>query len=200
MKIYAQFRRPTGWLGRLVGLSMGVKNASRSRWVLGLLAARPGERVLEVGFGAGADIARLLDAVGPGGVVVGIDASEVMVHSAAHKNRRAAAEGRLFLRHADIADAFLEDGTFDAVYSVNCAQFWPDLAAGFEALRKATRVGGRAVVAVQPKHRDAVRADSERWLRELGAAAASASWAVEGLELGSERVPTAAVLLRREAG
>src|SRR3954449_95967 len=46
--------------------------------VLALLAAQPGERVLDVGSGPGFLVASLADAVGPHGAVHGVDPSEPM--------------------------------------------------------------------------------------------------------------------------
>lgn len=196
-RIYSQFREPSGSLGWLVGISMGLKNASRSRWVLGLLAAKPGEHILEIGFGSGADIARLLDAVAPTGIVSGIDASDVMVRMASRRNRRAVADGRARLERGSVPSLPFGEGSFDAVYSVNCAQFWPGLEAGLEAIGRVLRVGGRAAIAVQPKHRGASRADSERWLARLSNAAAETGLTVSSCELGPEQVPTAAAVFRR---
>jgi demethylmenaquinone methyltransferase/2-methoxy-6-polyprenyl-1,4-benzoquinol methylase len=45
---------------------------------LRLLAAAPGEHVLEIGFGTGHNLAELANAVGPTGRVFGIDISEKM--------------------------------------------------------------------------------------------------------------------------
>jgi ubiquinone/menaquinone biosynthesis C-methylase UbiE len=196
--IYAQFREPSGPLGWLVGLSMGLKNAARSRWVLGLLSVKPGERILEVGFGSGVDIARLSDGVGPTGLVSGLDASDVMVRMATRRNRSAIRAQRVQLERGTVPDLPFDEGSFDAVYSVNCAQFWPDLAVGLAAIERVLRVGGRAAIAVQPKHRGASRADSERWLDRLSSAAAQAGFTVAGCKLGPEPVPTAAVVLQKK--
>lgn len=197
--IRAQFRKPSGPLGWIVGWAMDVKNGGRSQWALGLLAPQPGERIVEVGFGPGADVSRLLDAVGSAGLVAGIDASEVMVRYASGKNRRAVEEGRALLRQAVLDDLPDFGTTFDAAYSVNCAQFWPDLAAGLAILRRVVRPGGRAVIAVQPMNAGASRADSERWLRDFAYAAEHAGWVVATREVSSQKVPTAAVVLRNEA-
>ena len=58
-------------------LSGGFERRSRERG-LDLLAARGGERALEVGFGTGHGVLRLCQAVGPSGTVHGIDLSGKM--------------------------------------------------------------------------------------------------------------------------
>lgn len=195
-RLYAQFRRPRGPLGWLVGQLMAVKNAERSRWVLEKLDPRPGEHILEVGFGSGADVARMIDAIGPDGVVTGIDASDVMVRLALGNNRRAVRRSRAVLQRGTVEGLPFADASFDAVYSVNCAQFWSDLDAAFAGLRRVTRPGGRAVIAVQPMNRGASVTDSQRWLTEFERAAESASWQIVARALGPQRV--AAVVLRKE--
>jgi arsenite methyltransferase len=51
----------------------------RRRLVHEALAARPGERILDVGCGPGFYVAELLEAVGPQGSVVGVDVSAPML-------------------------------------------------------------------------------------------------------------------------
>lgn len=194
MDIYAQFRRPTGPMGWLVGQAMAVKNGARSRWALQQLAPAPGERILEVGFGSGADVVRLLAAVGSEGAVYGADASDVMVRQARRRSRAAVAAGRAVLALGTVEALPFEGERFDGVFSVNCAQFWADLQGGFRALGAVTRPGGRAVVVVQPRHRGATSADAERWRARLAEAASGAGWAVREALLGPGAVPPAAVV------
>ena len=97
---FAQFGHPRGSLGALVGHLMAIKNGERSRWLLGVLAPKAGERVLEVGFGPGVDLRRSSEAVGPTGFVAGVDVSEVMLRQATARNRAPIANGRMRLEQA----------------------------------------------------------------------------------------------------
>ena len=54
------------------------------------LPARPGDTVLDVGCGTGLCLPLLREKVGPGGTIVGIDASEQMLQVAADGLKRAA--------------------------------------------------------------------------------------------------------------
>ncbi|MGA9671671.1 MAG: class I SAM-dependent methyltransferase, partial [Terracidiphilus sp.] len=88
----SQFRYPRGWRGWLIGQLMAVKNRERSLWVLSLLELHPTDKVLEIGFGSGADIRRVAARI-PEGFVMGIDHSEAMARLAASKNARAIRAG-----------------------------------------------------------------------------------------------------------
>src|SRR4051812_32850353 len=111
--------------------------------VLALLAAHPGERVLDVGSGPGFLVASLADAVGPGGAVHGVDPSEPM---------NAAARDLLGTRpwaRIDDGDAVqlpYADGAFDAAVSTQVYEYVADLPRALAELRRVLRPGGRALV------------------------------------------------------
>lgn len=194
--LVAQFGHPKGWLGWLVGKAMAVKNGRRSRWVLSQLPLAPGLTALEVGFGPGVDLGRLLQAVGDAGRVSGVDVSEAMVREARRRNAEAIRSGRLALSQGSVSALPFAAGAFDVALAVNCAQFWPDLLGGFRELRRVVRPGGVAAVAVQPRSRGATVSDSERWRDRLGAAATAAGFTtVEGM-LGPTSPPVGLVLAR----
>jgi ubiquinone/menaquinone biosynthesis C-methylase UbiE len=167
--VFKHFAHPKGALGWLVGHLMARKNGERSRWALGILAARPGESVLEIGFGPGVDVQRLAAATGSTGHVAGADLSREMLRQARARNRSAVRAGRVELRQASALELPFEDARFDAAYSVNSAQFWPDLEKGLQELRRVLRPGGRAVLVVQPMWRGATAADALRWGEKLTA-------------------------------
>jgi ubiquinone/menaquinone biosynthesis C-methylase UbiE len=173
-----QFGNPEGPLGWFVGHLMALKNGERSRWALQLLTPQRGERILEIGFGPGVDVRRLLAAVGDAGQVAGVDVSAEMVRQARATNRRALASGRARLERGSDAGLPFESGTFEAVYAANSAQFWPDLAKGMAEVHRVLRPGGRAVIVVQPMWPGATDADSERWLSKVVDAMRGASFAV----------------------
>ena len=103
--------------------------------------ARPGERLLDVGCGAGTSTLALAEQVGPSGHVLGIDISEPMLALA----RRRAAERGLsnisFLR-ADAQTHAFGATAFDRVVSRFGVMFFADPAAAFRNLRGAMRPGG----------------------------------------------------------
>jgi ubiquinone/menaquinone biosynthesis C-methylase UbiE len=88
--------------------------------VLALLAAHPGERVLDIGSGPGFLVASLADAVGPGGAVRGLDQSASMNAVA-----RDLIGARPWVRidEGDAAALPYPDGAFDAVVSTQVYEY-----------------------------------------------------------------------------
>jgi ubiquinone/menaquinone biosynthesis C-methylase UbiE len=107
------------------------------------LAARPGERIVDVGCGPGFYVAELLDAVGPEGHVLGVDTSADMLAVAARRN-----EGRAnaALREGDATALPAGDGEFDAAVSVQVLEYVPDVDAALAELHRVLRPGGRVVL------------------------------------------------------
>jgi precorrin-6B methylase 2 len=191
-----QFKRPQGLMGVFAGWLMAIKNRERGQWVLALLAPRAGERILEVGFGPGADARRLLEALGPRGKLDGVDASAVMVKQAQSRNRRAVAAQRAAFVQGDLeAGLPYANSVFDAAVSINCAQFWSDLERGISELARVVNGTGRVVIAVQPRNQSASAQDSEAWATKLAAAGRAAGLRVVSTQLSPARPPVAAVVL-----
>src|ERR1700735_704618 len=128
--VIGQAHHPRGAAGRVTAWEMAHRpsNRERNRWVVALLAVRPADRVLEIGFGPGVAIAELARA--GAGHVYGIDHSEVMVRQASKRNAAAIRAGRVTLVNAT-ADQLPPalDGLFDIILAVNSLGFWPAPAA-----------------------------------------------------------------------
>jgi ubiquinone/menaquinone biosynthesis C-methylase UbiE len=74
---------------------------------IGLLALRPGETVIDVGSGTGLSFGPILEAIGPGGRLVGVEQSPEMM---AQARQRVATEGwqNVTLIEASVEDARIE--------------------------------------------------------------------------------------------
>jgi ubiquinone/menaquinone biosynthesis C-methylase UbiE len=150
--VVRQFSKPTGPIGQLVGYSLAFKNRERSEWVMALLDLKPTDRVLEIGFGPGTDIARASHAAA---FVAGIDHSETMVQQASRRNREAIRTGRVQLHLGIAAELPFPDSEFDCVFAINSAQFWKDLPKTLAELMRVIKPAGRIVLAVQPRNKGA---------------------------------------------
>ncbi|MEV4102106.1 methyltransferase domain-containing protein [Nonomuraea sp. NPDC049649] len=133
----SNFAVPTGLMGRLAGRVMFWTN--RQRDLLPLLGIRPGEHVLEIGYGPG-KLLRLLSRT-EAARVAGVDPSPEM---------RALATRKAPGTHPGLGTAERTgqpDAAFDCVVSVNNVAIWPELEPGLRELHRVTRPGGRVVIA-----------------------------------------------------
>src|SRR5690606_34029343 len=164
---FSQFAHPRERMGWFVGHLMAWKNGARRRWALELLSRERGDLIRAVGVGPGFEVRGLLECVGEGGLVAGVDVAVEMGRQARARNRAAIAAGRARLERGSPERLPFDDCAFDAVYSANSAQFWPDLTAAMTELRRVLSPSGRAVVVVQPMWRGATEADTAAWEAKL---------------------------------
>jgi len=139
------FGRPEGIMGRLGGVIMARMNRDAAAQVIGLLALRPDDRVLEVGFGPGVAVQLLLQRV-PAGSVAGIDQSQEMVRQAASRNADALRSRRADLRYGTADRLPFADESFDKALAINSMQAWPDAGAGLREIRRVLKPGGNVAL------------------------------------------------------
>jgi SAM-dependent methyltransferase len=150
--VIGQAHHPRGAAGRVTGWMFAHRpsNRQRNRWVVSLLAVRPADRVLEIGFGPGVAIAELARA--GAGHVYGIDHSDVMLRQASRRNAAAIRAGRVTLINAPVDQLPpAVDGPFDAILAVNSHGFWPAPAHRLGELRQRLAPGGRIAIVSQPR-------------------------------------------------
>jgi SAM-dependent methyltransferase len=115
-----------------------------ARRALDHLDVGPGDRLIDVGAGAGG---AALIAAARGGDVVAIDASPQMVARIVTRANRAAGVARRI--HADIMDGMalgLPDASFDAAISVFGVILFPDADLGMREIARVLKPGGRAAI------------------------------------------------------
>jgi SAM-dependent methyltransferase len=106
----------------------------------------PGERVLDLGSGAGTDSLVAAQMVGPDGRVTGIDMTPEMLE----RSRAAATElgaGNVVFVQAEAERLPFADASFDVVISNGVIDLIPDKDAVFAELHRVLRPGGRIQVA-----------------------------------------------------
>jgi SAM-dependent methyltransferase len=124
---------------------------SRHRWLAGLLAAGPGDRVVDLGCGTGASLVQAAPAV-PGGLLVGVDLSAAALARAAETLGEAVAglapPPAVLCLQADLkAPLPLADAAFDRVVCHNVLECLPDPGALVAEAVRVLAPEGRLVLA-----------------------------------------------------
>ncbi|GAC1320509.1 MAG: class I SAM-dependent methyltransferase [Chloroflexota bacterium] len=114
-----------------------------------LMAPRPGERVLDVGCGTGDDVRALAELVQPGGMAVGVDASETMIREA--RARASTAGLPVEFRQASAESLPFSAATFDAVRIERVLQHVAEPRAAIAEMARVARSGAR-LVGVEPDY------------------------------------------------
>ena len=108
---------------------------------------QPGQTVLDLGCGAGLDLILAGEKVGPGGRVIGIDASEDMLPIASANIDRAGMQDRIDLRLGIIEDLPVENQSVDRVISNCVVNLSTDKPRVFREIHRVLKPGGSAVIA-----------------------------------------------------
>lgn len=170
----SQSARPHGTFASALAWLLNFGNGRFNTAAVGALAPRPGDRVLEIGFGRGVGLRHVL--AGPAAHVTGIDLSEELVARARRVFAADVARGRLRLEHGTVETMPFADASFDGVFSVNCIYFWADPVRGLDEVCRVLRRGGTIVLGVDARwkklFRDPYRGfdarDAEDALRAAG--------------------------------
>ncbi len=126
---------------------------------------RPGERVVDVGCGAGIDSLIAARMAGSGGAVVGVDMTPAMLERA----RAGAAEAGVgnVAFHEGLAESLpVADGWADVVISNGVLNLFPDKLAGLREMARVLKPGGRLQVGdilVQKSVGDKAKRDINLW-------------------------------------
>ncbi len=139
-KLIQNTRNPKGVGGRIMLRGMNSGHAPLAKWGLSHVTFPLDARVLDVGCGGGANIAKLLKMC-PQGFVDGIDYSPESV-GMSRKVNAAALGKRCAVSLGDVGKLPYDTDVFDAVTAFETVYFWPDLPKAFAEIRRVLRLGG----------------------------------------------------------
>ena len=141
-----QLGSPSGLAGVYVARRLNRNNRTMVWAAVEAGRVAAGCRVADIGFGGGLGLGELLRRVSPGGHVIGIDPSPMVIRRARRVFRRELAQGSLTVVHGSASDLPLPTDSLDVVLTVNTIYFMPDLAPPFAELARVVRPRGRVVV------------------------------------------------------
>jgi SAM-dependent methyltransferase len=151
--------------------------AVRHRWeeIVALLAPRPGERILDVGCGAGQAARLLAGTVGVGGRVAALD------RPASAMRRLQEAAWQEGVGSVDVVAGSAEalpfaNASFDAVLCVNVLEAVQDRAHALGEIRRVLKAGGRALVAHDDYESQAYTSTDRELGRRISLAYASSTF------------------------
>jgi ubiquinone/menaquinone biosynthesis C-methylase UbiE len=153
--------KPEGEIGRALADSMAERNWPVYEAAIGRVGLQPGERLLEIGFGNGKLVPRLLT-LAPGSTYTGVDFSETMVAEAVAFNRNLIEAAQATFHLASVDEMPLADASFDRAVTVNTIYFWPDPVHALAEIRRVLRPDG-AFVVVAHTPEDAAKAPHTRY-------------------------------------
>lgn len=156
---FGEPKGPKGWLAAQVVARLTVE---ANRWMVDLLEAGVGDRVLDVGCGPGLAVAA---AAACGSRAVGVDASPTMVRHAGRRNRALIRQGRVEIHQADATRLPFPDASFTKVGSLNSLQFWSDPQRGLAELHRVLEPGGQVAVVLMARS-DEPAGSAPAWVDE----------------------------------
>ncbi len=145
----AQLRQPSGLFGKiLMGNVLNQHNEKMNNFAVKMLDLQPTDRSLDIGFGGGVAIEKMLNTIDTG-KISGVDFSQEMVKKAKQKFRLAIEAGKVSIEFADVQQLPFDDNSFDKICTVNTIYFLSDPLAGLQEIRRVLKSSGRLVVGIR---------------------------------------------------
>jgi len=129
--------------------ALADKDEHRARELgIALLAAQPGERILEIGFGTGSSLVSLATLVGSTGRVTGIDVSPGMKAVAERRVRSAGLASCVDLSVGVVPPIPFDERSFDAIFAAFTLELFPEdtIPVVLREARRTLRPRGRLAV------------------------------------------------------
>ena len=146
-----QLRKPSGFFGRHVTVNMLNRvNIPINSLAIEVLQLTSDDQVLEVGFGGGELIARMVDIV-IRGKITGADFSRDVVAVCTKRFNSLIKDGRIQLHCANVNELPFDAEAFTKVCTVNTIYFWSDPIVALTQIHRVLKKEGMLVVCFSPR-------------------------------------------------
>ena len=153
-KLFSNCAKPQGRMGRVMLKFMNASHGPLNNWGLDLVKVQDGWTMLDIGFGGGASLKRMLKR-SKGGKVYGIDISEESVEKARRVNAKVL-DKQVFVTQGSAEKLPYEDGKFDLVTAVETVYFWPNLPDCLKEVKRVLKPGGQFAIMVEVIENDSM--------------------------------------------
>ncbi|MBN1437959.1 MAG: methyltransferase domain-containing protein [Anaerolineales bacterium] len=144
-KFMDQYRKPSGWLGRVVARGMNAGHWELTEWGLGHIDIAKYGSALDIGCGGGETIRKLAEA-DPHSRLYGIDHSPESVAVAVERNAPQVRAGRVDIRPGSVSSLPFPGAMFHLVLAIETHYFWPDLESDAREILRVMRGGGTLMI------------------------------------------------------
>lgn len=124
--IDSHYKTPRGIIGAYIGEKMVRQHKTETNWTLQQMNIHQGDKILELGCGAGYAI-KLIFEKNLAEEIVGLDISPTIIRSARIRNKKAINEKRVKLIQANFNKLPFHNENFNTVFSIQTIYFWTDI-------------------------------------------------------------------------
>lgn len=135
-------RKPEGHDGAVMLSRMNESHGPVTEWALSFINTQGAEKILDIGCGGGATIARL-SKMAPEAKVTGVDYSSVSVQESVNYNKERISSGKVEVIEASVEKLPFEKDTFDLITTVESFYFWPEPEENLKEVLRVLKAGGR---------------------------------------------------------
>lgn len=146
--LIGQAECPHGLLGRFITLIWTVYFKKLSLWTLSYTVIEDHSKILEIGYGGGATIKRLV-AYQRKLKIYGIDPSHNAYQRTLKNNKQAIKSNEVKLSIGKVEELTYETMTFDTVFAIQTHIFWSDLSQGISEIYRVIRDGGQLIISCE---------------------------------------------------
>ena len=139
--------KPEGESGAKMLNIMNDSHFAVTGWMLDIVGASDGDRILDIGCGGGMTLKRLSSQV-LNGSLVGLDYSPLAIEESAKLNGEDVSTGKLKLVEASVCDMLLTSNNYDKVVSVESFYFWGDHVTALKEINRVLKPGGSAFICI----------------------------------------------------